>query len=1162
MQYVSLYAQYQGDLFPGATADYQNYIEIDQYDYEPIKISMSVQSVEEPTATTSSYTQNFKVPHTSINGRYFKAVFNVNSTDYDATQKAQAYITVNGAYFVSGNIRLNSIIINPATNKIEYEIGFFGETSTFASVVGPSNLSQLNLNHLTHPLTYANLTNSWNPGGLLNGDIVYPLAEYGYTYGTSGPTEGQPLQNTLSVWNGTTSKRGFTNSQYPLALDQFQPAIRLKAIWDAVFDGAGFTYESDFLEGSWFKNLYMISTNVSSPLLNSKINANVNFRQNQRIGIIGVNTVEPTKLLLSSIITDTANATNLANSTYVVPYTGTYTFKLFLNASFDKANDFFFNWLVGYTSATVWIADANGLTDYAIATVTSYVTFQSGATSFNSGPMRSVVGGVQVDYIQFTISVNAGDRLIFTLSPSLTYFENLQITSGTFTVVGPLVVAPAGLLPTQYKQLDFIKAVNDRFKLMWEPDKNVPNKFNITPWVDWVKSGRQIDWTGKLNGNQAMNIKPLFATQSRRVIFSDSEEADIYNFSYQQQYKQTFGQLNQDSNIEVITGDKEIKSLFAPMPLAPIGLAENFLIPHFAKDTETQRQPIQVKPRIGFYNGLQTPPYAWYASNVPWFEGMSGAASYVQTKYPAFSSFDRFPYDSNAVDINWTNPPQFWTLGGTAGSIMLPDFDGRTPNTAYTNYWKTWFENTYDPYSRVMEGTFALDSKDVTELKFNDFIFIKDSWWQPIEVKDFVIGQKQNTKVKLIKLGAIGVNLDNPTAGTKYYQFPKLCYGPTGACQAACCIDPNEYSLFTTTPTLGSATIFYANGTGSIFANAGFYSDGTTVYQVGNFGSLVGTTLVSACDCSIGGLYPFTVAGSSTGCATCCATTRPLTIYADSTSFGSSSNLYADNVGTPLTANFFYGFTGPTGGTLQVGSDGHTTTLAYNCESCGCNDFTFNGVRSLADNRRAACCVSGVTGSDGIFTMYQDVSAFDASEFFYYDPAGSAVVPDPVGFTGGTGFVTGSTGFISDGTNVHYVIGGTSSSVVACNYTTEPCANRNQPVRIRTQVNTSPFSATVKYEWQISFDNINWFANNTYNYSGTSTIQVESPFAPNAYVRIKFTVTSSNRVQLILYRNGSNISTTYYDTPGGATTYFSPSFGTIGTGNGWDFYFFYNLPEL
>ena len=1162
MQYVQLFAQYQGDLFPGATADYQNYIEIDQYDYEPIKISLSVQSIEEPTATTSSYSQNFKVPQTAINGKFFKAAFNVNSTDYDATKKALAYINVNGAYFASGNIRLNGIILNAATGKIEYEIGFFGETSTFGSVVGPNNLSQLNLSYLGHPLNYNNLSNSWNPGGLFNGDIVYPLAEWGYTYGTSGPSEGQPLQNTLSVYNGTTSKRGFTNVFNPLNLDQFQPAIRLKVIWDAIFSEAGFSYESDFLEGSWFKNLYMISTNVSSPLLDAKVTANVNFRQGQRIPIVGLETVSPTKLVLSTVVTDTANAVNLNNGTYMIPYTGTYTFRLYLNADFIKTFDYIFNWFVGYMSVTAWVTDVDGQIDYSIATQTAYVTFNNGSTAFTSGPVKSVIGGLEANYIEFNFFGLEGQRMVFTLSPTSTYFQGLTIASGYLTVTGPLVIVPAGILPAQYKQIDFIKAVNDRFKLMWVPDKNVPNKFKITPWVDWVKSGRQLDWTDKLNQNQSISIKPLFATQPRRVVYKDSEEADIYNFSYQQQYKQTFGQLNNDSNIEIITGDKEIKSLFAPLPLAPIGLANTFLVPHFAKDTETQRQPIQVKPRIGFYNGLQDAPYSWYVSPFPWTLGASGGLSYLQTKYPAFSSFDRYPYDSNAMDISWTNPPQFWTEGGTSAEGLLagPSFDGRTPNTAYSNYWEKWFDNTYDPYSRVMEATFALDSKDVSELLFNDFIFIRDSWWQPIEVKDFILGQKQNVKVKLVKLGAIGVNLDSITnSGTTYYQFPKLCYGPTGACQAACCTDSNEYRLFTTTPTLGSATVFYANGTGSIYANSGFYSDGTTVYQVGNFGSLVGTTLTSACDCSIGGLYPYTVAVSTTGCGSCCATTRATTIYGDSDTFTASSNLYSDNIGTSLTPNFYYG---TTGGTLQVGTDGHTVTQAVNCSACGCDNLTFNGVRSLANSRVAACCVSGVTGSDGIFTMYQDVSAFDASEFFYYDPSGSAVVPDPVGFTGGTGFVTGSTGFISDGANVHYVIGGTSSAILACNYTTEPCANRNQPVRIRTQVNTAPFSATVKYEWQISFDNINWFANNTYNYSGTSTIQVESPFASNAYVRIKFTVTSSNRVQLILYRNGSNISTTYYDTPGGATTYFSPSFGTIGTGNGWDFYFFYDLPEL
>jgi len=217
MQYVQLYALQQG------ATGYAGYKEIDLYTQEPIKLTKSVLSVDDITQNKSSFSRTFRVPHTSTNGVFFKSVFNVNSIDFDATQRTAAYILVDGSTFDWGNIQLMAIYRNDSTGKIEYEITFLGSTSAFATEVGPRDMSTINLSDLSHELTYQNITASWQPGGtgLLNGDIVYPLAEYGYTY-----TGSVPDQSTLSVFGGTGSTKGFTVSANPLSREQFRPAIR------------------------------------------------------------------------------------------------------------------------------------------------------------------------------------------------------------------------------------------------------------------------------------------------------------------------------------------------------------------------------------------------------------------------------------------------------------------------------------------------------------------------------------------------------------------------------------------------------------------------------------------------------------------------------------------------------------------------------------------------------------------------------------------------------------------------------------------------------------------------------------------------------------------------------------------------------------------------
>jgi hypothetical protein len=261
MDYIQLYSQQQG------ATGYASYVEVDLYPAEPIKLTKSVQDLYDPTATKSTFSRTFRVPNTNSNGQYFKAVFNVNSLDYDATETADAYINVNGTYFIGGNVRLQNVFRNDATGKIEYELLFLGETGNFGTIVGPKDLSDLNLAEYAHSLTYANIQNSWTYN-LFDGDIVYPLAEWGYTYDSATQ---QPTQSTLSVYGGTASVKGFTNSANPLSLDQFKPAVRVKAIWDKIFEEAGFTYESTFLEDTVFTNIYMISTNEASTIQNDSV---------------------------------------------------------------------------------------------------------------------------------------------------------------------------------------------------------------------------------------------------------------------------------------------------------------------------------------------------------------------------------------------------------------------------------------------------------------------------------------------------------------------------------------------------------------------------------------------------------------------------------------------------------------------------------------------------------------------------------------------------------------------------------------------------------------------------------------------------------------------------------------------------------------------------
>ena len=209
------------------------FVALDLHVAEPIKLDLSVANINQPTDTNSVFSRTFKVPHTSVNGPYFEGVFNVNSLNFDASIKADAYILDNGIFFENGNIRLNAIYTNSEDNSVQYEITFYGSTSDFGSKIGGGFLNEVDLNMYNHNKDYANITASWTTPGIFNGDVVYGLIEWGYAYND----KNQPSIPTLSAnftpsgTPGTPAPSGsFTNSAYKYKLTQWKPQIDRKSV--------------------------------------------------------------------------------------------------------------------------------------------------------------------------------------------------------------------------------------------------------------------------------------------------------------------------------------------------------------------------------------------------------------------------------------------------------------------------------------------------------------------------------------------------------------------------------------------------------------------------------------------------------------------------------------------------------------------------------------------------------------------------------------------------------------------------------------------------------------------------------------------------------------------------------------------------------------------
>ena len=904
---VQLYAKNQTN---------NQYVLLDLFTEQPIKLTLAVSNIVDPLAANSIFSRTFRVPHTSKNGPYFKAVFNVNSTDFDASVKAPAYINDNGIFFSSGNIRLSSIFVNEETNNVEYEINYYGETSDFGSQIGGGFLSEVDLSNYNHNQTYTNITNSWS-GGLFGGDIVYPLVEWGYTYNNGVPNHG-----TFSRYIGGLSKGTFGPISSPpptanmITQGMMKPSIRAKALWDKIFGETDYTYSSTFLNSAEFTNLYVIAEDEAR----ETILADQTFAAASSVGQTN-NSGGTYDVFFDTQLFDNANQYD--------PITSVFT------AGSTSGDPYVFQYQLAFTAPLIPPLRSVGAFPQLVDADTGSLLASTGTPTIVSSTSISYATGF------FSVALTAGQRVRIRIQYTSLNPPDADVPITIFDQNWSLFDAPENVnvstvMPSNIRKIDFMRSIINRFRLVFVPSKDISNHFEITPWKDWILQGSSVDWTSKLDGSKDMKITPLFYGQERLQVYKDQEDADFLNYNYQLDYKQTYGQLNRDSNNELIRGVRTIQDQFAPTPIFPMGNVEpsqplyQMPFPHLAKDTNTERQPIQPKLRLVYYNGLKPVP----DSNQWWLQADFGAPV-GQTVYPLMSEYSSWPVTTSTFDLAWENEPPLYDTEISGLSRARTNFD------QFNVYWKTWYDVSFDPFSRIVEANFVLDWTDIISLKFNNYVYVKDAWYFVNKVTDYVSGQNTNCRVELVKLGN-NIGLTLPIGVDVGYNPIELCYGRS-KCEAYCCTYTNA-TYYIDRVAFIDARFIYTDFYGSIPALPGFYSDGTIILQVGTSGAVIGG-VVNDCDCLVES-FPFTVCVGETLCNACCCDSGTTTLYGANADFYANINLYSDSLLTIPAADGWYKLsvgTSPTqsiylsGGEVQFVSLCETST---GCDEVGCTSYS------------------------------------------------------------------------------------------------------------------------------------------------------------------------------------------------------------------------------
>lgn len=804
-----------------------------------ISVNKSFEEIEDFTTRQSSYTKTFNIPQSSKNSQFFQSAFMVNASSFVDSVVVDAVVKYAGADVFNGQCRLSRIINDVIGGT--YEIFLTQSLPDFATTIQNIKLIDLDYSGITHTLDYDNVVSTWSyTGGSYNdyagiaGKLLYPLAHYGYD------------QN---LYYGTfeDNATGFTNSSYPLVLNQFAPWVNVKYLIDRIFERAGFTYDSEFFETEYFKGLFAIAKTNQTQGVSTTSGAS----ENSNIFIASTDTgffdfsltpnygtaytqyfyfnIENTDPL--NIFTPSLNTNNRQNF-FTAVVSGVYKFRLDLDF-FTQNTSFplYLNVAFKDLDTGVIYEQSQGLLIQPTTNLTSFTLY------FNlTLPATARVG------LFYSRNQGGGD-----FDAQLGVFRSRMYLYESPLLGGTDNVYLGDNLPGEISCLDFFKGIIELFNLVLIPsgDRN----FLIEKWDTYFEAGAVLDWSQKIDLASTYSLEPTNSLQQEYII-SYNVADDRFSKINRQDRNQEYGTFRYISNIPYHDGIRNVVIPFQPLPVATFDVVSDssMIIPHLytwnagADTLENQYTPLGSGIRIGFYNGLQD--FTITGATKTWYL-LSGSTAVAHTTYPSISHLSNYEYSASTFsDLNIGNQYDYW-------QIPNDTYVGFTNQDIWNNFWAPRVQPLYDPDVKILKGTFKLTPTEINNLKFNDRVYFLDAYWRLLSMSDADITEVSLVDCEWIKLPYYPV--ETPLIAPTYQPgIPVNPPTPSGST-----FSHNVYTgnnTFTICNETSTLTLVYSNcsvlSAGcSVFSDTGATNPipegtkikpigGTTIYQVAELGLL------------------------------------------------------------------------------------------------------------------------------------------------------------------------------------------------------------------------------------------------------------------------------------------------------------------------------------
>ena len=754
--------------------------------------------------------QTFALPPTKTNDEYFGNLYDLGSSGEVSFIKTQpCQVLSDGQAIFAGRLYLENVVTNTTGDTI-YNVVVTNETVDFKFAIEDLTFGDLDWSEYNHNLTYANVSSSWG-NNLFSGDIVYPLVEYG--------NQSKDVQSSLLKSGGAPNT--FTNSNTPMRLDQFKPAVRLNTVLNKIFSTVGYSYTSSLFESAYADSIYVLATKDSeegattlNPISQSFYAYNgpgqdQNFGFGYPDGAYGI----PFKVDFINEEYDNASRYDVGTSTFDAAETGKYSFSGQLGLFFTTFNVFNDPKTI---ELDVYINGISSTVPTAYFNLRNYQNGQTATLNYNFANIQLSAGDTVEIYATLFHSVtNATLAFLGGNPPNEKTTSYFQMYQGPQTLIGGNVNLAGNFMPED-NVIDFLNGVIQKFNLVIEPLSEEKKTLQVETFNDWVDKGKVVDWTDKVDRSVKWDIKHPMADNARNIYFSDIEDVDTANQYSINTINKIYGEFLYESESDVANGERRIGTYFAPTPMKYIEGTTSFIVPAIHTQEDGRKQAFSFAPRLLHYveykpvtdlfgdkSGLRT-ANEWY------LEDEAGTVQ-TQTSYPVFHHNENLPADRLTTrDLHFGNR-NHWPYHQSFEN-------GHTIRDAVYEYWSFYINELYDVDSRLLTCNIYLKPHEIADIALNDSVFIDGHYYRINKIQGANLTNPQSTKVELLK-----------TLPRKS-RFPRRrVFDP---------IDPNDYDDIY----VGDGGIFPGGGvvysdwntdlpyTGSGVIEAG-YKDGFSVYQ-------------------------------------------------------------------------------------------------------------------------------------------------------------------------------------------------------------------------------------------------------------------------------------------------------------------------------------------